>query len=1401
MSSSSFTKNVDKLCGLVRKLEAVSSWGPLKGIEDKGKACKSLQAAAKNIQDALDFLHYSGQDVDGKLYEGALSDRGLLEVATKLGHDWKMLATQLGLKQYELEQIERDHPLQAVQQNKMALIIWRQKQQTKNRRQCKILDSLKQKLQFIKRQDIVDSFDEMVYSSLDTTVDEQDGDSNGNMNASIKIEIEEDLFALDTPSKPSKSEEQLNEEDACNQSPDLLEALAINKTSVYGEHVPEELSDAETVDIDEGINNQRPDLLETPVVVKSEGLDTFSKSDWGIKPQLLGYKYVTTAAHDQNSLWFVHCSDTTVDEQDGDSNGNMNASIKIEIEEDLFALDTSSKPSKSEEQLNEEDACNQSPDLLEALAINKTEEVSDAETVDLDEDINNQSPDLLETPVVVKSEGLEDLENFDEFIFEVDQKSTNHVDSEKKGSPNLPKDVTEGGNIDDEFSDDDFSDDLLVQLDEAEKSFALENSGSDLSGQADQVDEEDEDDSENQPADKKYLVTLKQYFGYSKFRPMQWKIIDSVLNDRRDTCVIMATGHGKSLCYQYPPLFTGKTTVVISPLISLMQDQVLGLKVANIEACFLGSAQQNMTQIKTEMMRGKYRLVYITPEFADAATDILHNLDKAVGIDLIAIDEAHCVSQWGHDFRSAYRSLGRIRKSFPKVPIMALTATATPEVRRDICKSLNLRNPLMVCTGFDRPNLFFSVSSKTSQLEDIRSKMTKKDSRYEFDGPTIIYCPTKRTTMDVAQCLSGMRVPSLPYHAGLTQKARDDAHHKFVNDQIQVVVATVAFGMGIDKPDVRKVIHYGAPKDIESYYQEVGRAGRDGIPSQCHVFFSNGDFNTAKHFINEMKNSTFKEHKMHMLRKMQQYLGIAGKCRRRLLLSHFESRGLEHIGGTPNCCDNCRRKIEMSRKQSYYDSKNWTMADSLMSDEEREYGKEARDLLSAIDALGNRYGLMTPIKFLTGSVDKKVQRFSNYNGFGSGKYKKIKWWSAFGKALILEGYLSEKPIEFGFGSVVELSQKGRSWLSKNRTAANVSLKMTPNADLVAEEKPAISVSIKPSIPMATASASTSSKKVNLGDFQHTPKTSPRLTPVVDEETLKLQAKMAALQNELYKELVKKRNEMSGETGYAPYSIASNKVLLDMANIRPSTKDTMVKLEDFPQAKVQKFGDMFITIITSFCRMHSGCKMDNFPDIDIQKVSPSLDINKLTETQRTSYVMYSQENLEVEEIASRRGFKTNTIISHLCEAVKIGLEVDIQKLGVNSRIEQLVTDTIRGPLKSDISRLMKIKDLLPDYIEFNHIKLVIASLSWKHGQEVLPSGELVILGGTTGTTSSLQKGASISSTDSNSESSEVLYLENASQNSQNMEGESSTSTGKRKLPSWMSSNKPISKKMKSNRLFR
>lgn len=384
-----------------------------------------------------------------------------------------------------------------------------------------------------------------------------------------------------------------------------------------------------------------------------------------------------------------------------------------------------------------------------------------------------------------------------------------------------------------------------------------------------------------------HLLCLKTEFGHSAFRPKQWDIIRSVLVEKKDNCVVMPTGYGKSLCFQFPSVFSNGVTIVVSPLISLMQDQVLSLNVANIPASFLGSAQKERN-IEERVISGEFRLVYASPEYL--ASDCGHSLLKQLAdkLTLVAVDEAHCVSQWGHDFRRDYRRLGLIRDIVPNVPILAVTATATPHVRQDIVKNLKMRDPQVLCTGFDRPNIEFIVCEKSSdKWLDLKPYMTN------IRGSLIVYVLKRHDAEEIANLLKSHDIECEFYHAKVPLKKRQQVLEDFTRDRLKIIVATVAFGMGIDKPDVRCVIHYGASKNLEAYYQEVGRAGRDGSHSKAVTFFNEKDFLLHEWFLTQNNDHQLPEvidHLRDLGIKMKEFLHTS-KCRRyacRFLCTGFQ---------------------------------------------------------------------------------------------------------------------------------------------------------------------------------------------------------------------------------------------------------------------------------------------------------------------------------------------------------------------------------------------------------------------------------------------------------------------------------------------------------------------------------
>lgn len=502
------------------------------------------------------------------------------------------------------------------------------------------------------------------------------------------------------------------------------------------------------------------------------------------------------------------------------------------------------------------------------------------------------------------------------------------------------------------------------------------------------------------------LLTLKTTFGYGAFRPLQREIIETALAGR-DVFALLPTGGGKSLCFQLPALHRPGLTVVVSPLIALMKDQVDQLQAAGVAATFLNSTLST-AEAKSRLRglhRGEWRLLYVAPERL-MLDEWKENL-ASWNVTALAIDEAHCVSEWGHDFRPEYRQLARLRALLPGVPVMALTATATERVRVDIIKHLQLREPEVFVASFNRPNLTYRVLAKDQPLKQIIDFVRKRE---EESG--IIYCATRATTERVADALAGRGFSARAYHAGLDAEERARNQELFLRDECRIICATIAFGMGINKPNVRWVIHHDLPKNIEGYYQETGRAGRDGLPGECLLLFSGGDAAKQTHFIDEITDEQEKTIARNQLHQILHYAESAG-CRRGELLGYFgESFPLDNCAA----CDNCLEPRET------YDG---TVV--------------AQKFLSCIYRIRQTgrfgVGLNHLVEVLTGAETEKIQRWNHHqlSTYGIGKELARPAWAAVGRELMRLGYVAQAEGEF---PILELTEEGMNVL---RSRAKITL--------------------------------------------------------------------------------------------------------------------------------------------------------------------------------------------------------------------------------------------------------------------------------------------------------------------------------------------------------------------------
>ncbi|HLM61556.1 MAG TPA: DNA helicase RecQ, partial [Pyrinomonadaceae bacterium] len=469
---------------------------------------------------------------------------------------------------------------------------------------------------------------------------------------------------------------------------------------------------------------------------------------------------------------------------------------------------------------------------------------------------------------------------------------------------------------------------------------------------------------------------LKHQFGYDSFRMNQQAAIECVLN-KKDCVVLMPTGGGKSLCYQIPALMLDGLTVVISPLIALMKDQVDALKNNGVEAAFLNSTQTALEQ--TEVFRaihtGRLKLLYVAPERLLQAGDQFIEFLKSIKIALFAIDEAHCISSWGHDFRPEYMQLRKLKIHFPDVPLIALTATADKLVRKDIIERLGLKNYELFVSSFNRPNIFYRIEPKRNSFARLLEYLETKR-----DECGIVYCLSRNSAENLAADLRANGFAALAYHAGLEKEKRDRHQEQFLKDEAKIVVATIAFGMGIDKSNVRFVVHMDLPKNIESYYQETGRAGRDGLQSEALLFFSWGDINKLKGFAEVEGNQTQTEIMLKKLNQMGAF-GDLKTCRRKFLLNYFSEDSTEDCGH----CDNCNTTFEKF--------------DGTII---------AQKALSAVYRTEQRFGLSYLIDFLRGSQAKTIRdEHKNLKTYGIGAdISKNNWFDYF-KDLMAQGYLKQ----------------------------------------------------------------------------------------------------------------------------------------------------------------------------------------------------------------------------------------------------------------------------------------------------------------------------------------------------------------------------------------------------------
>ncbi|WP_444546811.1 DNA helicase RecQ [Irregularibacter muris] len=702
---------------------------------------------------------------------------------------------------------------------------------------------------------------------------------------------------------------------------------------------------------------------------------------------------------------------------------------------------------------------------------------------------------------------------------------------------------------------------------------------------------------------------LKEYFGYHSFRVGQEGLIHGIL-EGEDVLGIMPTSGGKSLCYQIPSLLMKGTTLVISPLISLMKDQVDTLTEIGIPAAYINStlSDQEIKIILNNIQDGKYRLVYVAPERLKSY-DFFH-LASHIELPFIAVDEAHCISQWGHDFRPSYKEIPKFIKNLNHRPVVAaFTATATPEIIEDIKHLLHLQSPKEIITSFDRPNLFFQVEREVDKKTFVIDYIKKHK-----DQSGIIYCSTRKEVEGLGTLLQNKGYGASIYHGGMTKEERERAQESFLYDETSIMVATNAFGMGIDKSNVRFVLHYNIPQSMEAYYQEAGRAGRDGEKSDCILLFSPQDVIKQKFLIQESQPDPDRATASY---KNLQYLVdycYTHHCLRHKILDYFGQSELQEN------CNNCSSCLEDKKL--------------------KEITIEAQKILSCVYRMKQQYGSTLVAQVLKGSKNKKLlnfglNRLSTYGIMPNYTEKEIRLMISI---LVSQGYLALTQSQF---PVVRLTSSSGAVL-KNEEKVYMAIDTVPESQSGHEE----------------------------------------------------------VHKDLFEELRSLRKNLSQEKNVPPYIIFADSSLREMATTLPTTEEAFYTIKGVGQKKYESYGEIFISTIRNYIEENQITPIESMPAIKTSSKKTSK-----TPSHRESYELY-QEGKTLEEIAQMRGFKKDTILTHLAKCQEEGEEIDWSRI-VDQEKEALI---IKAVDQVGTEYLKPIKEILPEDISYYDIKAVLCKMN-------------------------------------------------------------------------------------------